>query len=53
MRYRNRLPGGERELLSLEIFKKRVDVALSDTAWSGHRYGLMVGQDDQWSFQPL
>lgn len=34
------------ELLSLEAFKKKVDVALSDMAESGHRSGLMTGLDD-------
>ena len=31
---------------SLEVFKKRVDVALRDMVYSSHRYGQMVGLDD-------
>lgn len=31
---------------SPDVFKKSVDVALSDVAESGHEHGLMVGLDD-------
>lgn len=31
---------------SLEVFKQRVDVTLSDMLWSSHWHGLMVGLDD-------
>ena len=31
---------------SLEVFKKRVDVALRAIVYSGHRHGLMVGLGD-------
>ena len=31
---------------SLEVFKKRVDVTMSDMVQDSHRHGLMVGLDD-------
>lgn len=34
------------ESLSLEVFKEKLDVALSDMVESGHRSGLMTGLDD-------
>ena len=46
VRYWNRLLREVVESLSLEEFKKRVDIALSDLVQSGHRCGLMVGLDD-------
>jgi len=42
----NRLPREVVESPSLEIFRKRVDVTLSDMVYSGHRHGLMVGPED-------
>ena len=46
VRYWNRLPREAVESSGLEVFKKSVDNALSDTVWSGHRRGLMAGLDD-------
>ena len=34
------------ESSSVEVFKKRVNVALSDIVLSSHRHGLVVGLDD-------
>ena len=44
--YWNRLPSEVVESPSPDVFKKSVDVALSDVAESGHEHGLMVGLDD-------
>ena len=46
IRYWHRLPRVVLELLSLEVSKKDVDVALKDMVWSSHRHALMVGLDD-------
>lgn len=46
MRYWNGLPRAVVESLSLEAFKKRVNVALSEVVWSSHRHGLVVGLGD-------
>ena len=46
VRQQHRLPREAVESLSLEVFKRCVDVALKDTV-SGHGgYGLMVGRGD-------
>ena len=54
MRYKNRLP---KEVVvespSLEVFKKRVDVALRDMVSRHGGAGLMIGLDDlSGFFQP-
>lgn len=46
MRYWNGLPRAVVESLSLEAFKKRVNVALSEVVWSSHSHGLVVGLGD-------
>jgi len=51
VRYWNRLPRELVELLSLEAFKKREDVAMKDGKGMGD--GLMVGQDDHEVFSNL
>ena len=43
VRHWSRLPSEVVESPSLEVFKKRVDTALSDTVWTGHRHVQLVG----------
>lgn len=48
-RAKRKHPGMSRKLAetsSLELFKKRVGVTLSDMVYRGHRHGLMVGRGD-------
>ena len=42
----HRLPRGVEKSPSLQMFKQRVDVALTDAVQSSNRQGLMVGLDD-------
>jgi len=46
VRYQNRLSRQAVESPPLEVFEKRVDVALRDMAQSVHRRWLTVGLDD-------
>jgi len=46
MRYWNRLLREVVKSLSLEIFKKRIDVTLNDVVYSGHRRVLIAGFND-------
>lgn len=41
------------ELPSLKVFKRRVDVVLTDLVLSDHRHGLIVGLDDLISLSNL
>ena len=46
MRYWNRLSRKVMGSLPLVVFKKSVEVAVSDMVQSSHRHGLTVGIDD-------